>query len=150
MNDDTEIECLLQGMTLAKPSPGLDRRVMRGRSHRPVVIAAAFAAAAAAAILAAVGVLAMNDHGKAPAPTRSVAEAPQAVNTDLPTGEIQIEQEWSQVSYQGLMTTTGGASYRRFVQDDVKHLMLVDEATGRNVEVTVPTQQVILVKADLY
>jgi hypothetical protein len=150
MTDDSKIEHLLLAMPLARPDEHLDRRVLSGqRAWRPLVGYIA-AAAAAAAIVVAVA-MAITGGRDNPSPQRSqLTSLPGQDQAPGRADDIRVEQDWSQLSYQGLLTTDSGAVFRKFVQEDVRCVTLVDESSGRDVQVTVPTQQAILVKAEMY
>ncbi len=150
MNDDGKIEHLLLETPLARPGERLDRRVLSSPKTLGSLGGYMAAAAAAAAIVVAVVMSITGGQGK-PAPEQhQIASVPGPGATGNGANEIRVEQDWSQLSYQGLVTTNSGAVFRKFVQEDVKCVTLVDESSGRDVQVTVPTQQAILVKAEMY
>lgn len=150
MNDDSKIEHLLLQMPLARPGERLDQRVLSGsRILRPLAGYIAGAAAAAAIVVAVVMSMTGGTPDRGPE-QRQIASVPNQGQAGSGASEIRVEQDWSQISYQGLLTTDSGAVFRKFVQEDVKCVTLVDESSGRDVQVTVPTEQAILVKAEMY
>jgi hypothetical protein len=151
MNDDSKIEHLLLAMPLAKPGERLDRRVLSGPRIILGPLAGYIAAAAAAAAIVVAVAMSMTGGAQNRGPAqRQLASVPGQGAAGESANEIRVEQDWSQLSYQGLLTTDSGVVFRKFVQEDVKCVTLVDESSGRDVQVTVPTQQAILVKAEMY
>jgi hypothetical protein len=150
MNDDSKIEHLLLAMPLARPGERLEWQALRGPKTFGPLAGYIAAATAAAAIVVAVAMSMTGGPGSRGPARDQVASVPGPGAAGSQASEIRVEQDWSQLSYQGLVTTNSGAVFRKFVQEDVKCVTLVDESSGKDVQVTVPTQQVILVKADMY
>jgi len=168
MRDD--IESLLERMPLRKPPASLDARVLwRVRRPRQVVIAWAVAAGALAAAAVAL-FFAVRTEPRAPAggPTAApaVAQADVPAPTDgvspaeaaaaLPVGgaetdvvPVQIERQWTHLAYEGVVAPEGEpmAKFRRQVVDQLEW---VDPDDGAHMEMTVPREDVILIKADVY
>jgi len=142
-----DIEALLERMPLRKPPATLDAKVLPARPRgRGLVgwIVAGGAAAAAAAVLLACWLHEGGEVPPAPVPTgdepAAVAEAPEP---------LSVEREWTHVTYEGVVAPEGEpmAKFRRHV---VRQLEWIDPADGARMEMTVPREEVILIKANVY
>jgi len=139
-----EIENLLRAMPLKKPSAALDARVL-GRSARRwwwLAPVAGGALAAAAALVLAVAL----PHGGQP-PAAPPAPVAPAEATAQAAGPERLEQNWSEVSYEGLVTPDEGTPLRKFRRRTYEYVRWFDPRQGIQVETTVPREEVILVKA---
>jgi len=165
-----DIEALLKRMPLRKPPASLDARVLwRPERPRQVVVAwavaaGALAAAAAAILFALVGGPAAPDAATGtatptlaqagpPAPA-DVVPSPETATTppaeaDAAVVPVHIERQWAHLAYEGVVAPEGQplAKFRRQVVDQVEW---VDPDDGAYLEMTVPREDVILIKADVY
>jgi len=84
--------------------------------------------------------------GSAPAPSQEtvVAEAPKDA------GPVQVEQNWTNVSYDGVVYPDAKTPMQKFRRQTVNHMEWIDEKSGTRMESTVPHEEIILVNAPLY
>ena len=137
------IEELLNRMPLRRPPDGIDARVLAARTRRGRTVGwLVSAGVAAAAVLLAV---ALYEHVTAPRLTdpgdpAQVAEAPTP---------LSMERQWTHVAYEGVVAPDGEpmAKFRRRV---VQQLEWIDPDDGARMEMTVPREDVILIKATVY
>ncbi|MBL7140835.1 MAG: hypothetical protein ISS74_08005 [Planctomycetes bacterium] len=164
MNEDIEI--LLGQMPLRRPPASLDARVLR-RLERPrqvvipwAVAASAVAAAAVAILCAVLGGGDAPDAGAPAAPPVAQADllaeppavpeaGPWADEAEAAVVPVHIERQWTHLAYEGVVSPEGEpmAKFRRQV---VEQLEWVDPEDGAYMEMTVPREDVFLIKADVY
>jgi hypothetical protein len=94
----------------------------------------------AAAILIAWGLWPAGPSGVRPDPATSVAQE----------GPVRVEQNWSQVSYEGLVFPDEQTPLRKIRQQSLEHRQWIDAEHGIRMESTVPRENTILVKASVY
>jgi hypothetical protein len=151
MNDD--IETLLSRMPLKKPPASLDARIRAlhdraaGTANAPQAgqrkvwilgIVGGSLAAAAAALLA--WGLWPTTPTSAP---EAMAKAPDAA------GPIRVEQNWSQVSYDGLVFPDEQTPMQKFRRQTVEHVQWIDAKNGVRMETTRPKEDIMLLSAPL-
>lgn len=105
---------------------------------------------AAAGILIAILATRQNRQPVAPGPL-ALASAPAPVTADANAegNPVRLEQNWSSVEYQGVIDSAEQGPLRAFRQQTLQRMVILDE-NGRQMEVTVPRQNVILVSAESY
>ena len=150
-----EIERLLGRMPLHKPSVSMDARVL-GRRHRDrrVLwwIAAGSAVGAAAAVLLVAFALFRDGSQmvardtEPPAPVEK-ASPPAIAQSEPPP--MRLEQNWSTVAYEGVVVPDQGVPLRKFRRHILEHIQWIDKAHGRRMDMTIPREQVILIKAPI-
>ena len=142
MNND-DIENLLARMPLVKAPASLDAKVLgRARRGRRVIFwtAAAAGLAAAAAVVAAINFSGLTKPPTLPAPpVESVAAAEP----------VRVEQNWSQLSYEGIVVPDGRTPLKKFRRQAIEHVQWIDAASGTKTEMTIPREEVILIKASV-
>lgn len=144
-DQDSSLESLLRGLPLREPTLGLDARnnsefarlrsqkLRRLRLHRIAI---------AAGILIAIGLgIRLSLTKKAP-PIASIA-APVA-------NPIQIERDTSTVYDDGVVATTDDSAYQQFRRRTVREIWYVDPNTHAQLQVVIPTEQVLIQKVDAY
>jgi hypothetical protein len=144
-DQDPSLESLLRGLPLREPTLGLDARVnaefatlrqrqtSRLRLHRFAI---------AAGILIAVGIGVRLAQPKKPEPAVSLG-AP-------PAQPIQIERDTSTVYDDGVVAATDDAAYQQYRQRTVREIWYVDPNTHAQLQVVIPTEQVLIQKVDAY
>ena len=148
----SDIENLLREMPLRKPPASLDARVL-GAALRPRrrawPMAAAGAVLAAAALVIAFALPRGTETGPvapaappAPAPVQMAAQADAAA-------PMRLEQNWTEVSYEGLVAPDNEAPLRKFRRQTIEHVRWTDPASGIRVETTTPRNEIILIRADV-
>ena len=156
MSNEHDIETLLRQMPLKKPSPSLDARVLAGRPHpmRAWLIGAVGGAlAAAAAVILAVG-LPQNMSKVTPGPQSGPAAVEVAATAPQPAPAasvepVRLEQNWSEVSYEGLVFPDPQTPLQTFRRRTVDRVQFFDPQRNIRMETTVPREEIIFVKASL-
>lgn len=159
MNDGNleQLEDLLRGLPLRRPSPELDRRVAtvwRARSSRRTRWTAAATVATAAA--AAAGLLLMSmwepaddrpaDPGRAAAAGAGAQPPPPApAAEEPPPPPIRIEQVWTTQAAEGVVLRDGEVPMQRVHQQVVRHVRWIDEQNHVRIEWNIPSDQTVLV-----
>lgn len=140
MNSD-DIESLLERMPLVKAPASLDARVLgpARRGRRILLWTAAAAGLAAAAIVLA----ALNFGG----PTKLLPLPPPSKEAMAAAEPVRLEQNWSQLSYEGVVVPDGRTPLRQFRRQTLEHLQWIDASSGTRTEMTIPREEVILIKA---
>lgn len=142
-----DIETLLSRMPLRRPPAALDAKVRPPRNRRTGLVTwliAGSAAAAAAAVLLACFLHEGPSDGPKPDPRQddspAVAEAPES---------LSVEREWTHVTYEGVVAPEGEpmAKFRRRI---VRQFEWIDPDDGARMQMTVPREDVILIKATVY
>ena len=171
-----EIENLLRQMPLRKPSPSLDARVTdvfaagaagtetrrantRGRPRTRqawLVGAVGGALAAAAAVILAVGLPQSTPTGTpGPQPTSAPAQVANGSLTltgaalPLPVEPVRLEQNWSELSYEGLVCPDPETPLRKFRHRTLEHVQWFDPRRNIRMETTIPREEIIFVKASM-
>ncbi len=159
-----EVEDLLRRMPREEPSPALDRRILgmaaAGGRSRPALRALAGLAAAAAAA-AAVLALAWTGYPSAPKESagerRTVSSGADAAGHDRAParrtafdGPVRIERQISEQTDDGIVGVGEGAAVQRLRRDCVRQIMVVDPETRRQVDVSVPWRETVLVQVEPY
>ena len=145
-----EIENLLGRMPLREPPPSLDNRVLGRRHRRRRILYRSLAGGALTAAAAAliVGFALSGGDGdrvaqdNPPAPTQATARA-------KPAAPVRIERNWSTVAYEGVVVPDRRLPLRKFRRQVLEHVQWVDKSRGRRMEMTVPHDEVILIKAPI-
>jgi len=139
--NDHDIETLLARMPLVKAPASLDSKVLgRARRGRRVIFwTAAAAGLAAAAVIMAVLNLGGPTKPPLPPPTESMAAAEP----------VRVEQNWSQLSYEGIVVPDGRTPLKKFRRQAIEHVQWIDAASGTKTEMTIPREEVILIKASV-
>jgi len=173
---NSEIENLLRQMPLRKPSADLDARVAdafaagaastetrraniwgRPRTRQAWLVGAVGGAlAAAAAIILAVGL---------PQGTPTATPGPQPVSVPaqvasgsltltgaappLPVEPVRLEQNWSELSYEGLVCPDPETPLRKFRHRTLEHVQWFDPRRNIRMETTIPREEIIFVKASM-
>lgn len=145
-----EIEILLGRMPLRKAPASLDDRVIGRRRRRRILVwslASGTVAAAAAALVVAI-ILNAGDgnvvaRGGPPAP----AAPAEAVAQADPAGPVRVERNWSTVAYEGVVTPDNQMPLMKFRRRTLGQVQVIDKAGGRKMDMTVPGEEVILIKA---
>jgi hypothetical protein len=148
-----EIENLLGRMPLRKPPASLDDRVI-GRRRRRRILAWSLASGAVAAAAAAVVVAVLLTTGpdgtmvaRSPNPP-AVPNVPVERVAQAPSPKpLRLERNWAAVSYEGVVAPDEGAPLMKFRRRTLGHVQMIDQARGRQMEMTVPGEEVILIKA---
>jgi len=149
----SDIENLLREMPLRKPPASLDARVLGararpGRRTWPIAVAAGALAAAAALVIA--FVLPRGTETGAVAPGAPPAPAPVQVASQAgQAGPVRLEQNWTEVSYEGLVAPDNETPLRKFRRQTIEHVRWTDPSSGIRVETTTPRDEIILIRADL-
>jgi len=146
-----EIETLLGRMPLRKAPASLDDRVIGRRRRRRILawsLASGTVAAAAAALVVAI-ILNAGDgdlvaRGGPSAPAAAPAEAVAQAD---PAGPVRVERNWSTVAYEGVVTPDNQMPLMKFRRRTLGQVELIDKAGGRKMDMTVPGEEVILIKA---
>jgi hypothetical protein len=140
MNSD-DIESLLERMPLVKVPASLDARVLgrARRGHRMLLWTAAAAGLAAAAVVVAV----LNFGG----PTKLPPLPPPSEEAMAAAEPVRLEQNWSQLSYEGVVVPDGRTPLRQFRRQTLEHVQWIDASNGTRTEMTIPREEVILIKA---
>jgi len=140
MNND-DIESLLERMPLVKVPASLDARVLgRARRGRRMLL---WTAAAAALAAAAVVVAVLNFGG----PTKLPPLPPPSKEAMAAAEPVRLEQNWSQLSYEGVVVPDGRTPLRQFRRQTLEHVQWIDASNGTRTEMTIPREEVILIKA---
>jgi hypothetical protein len=139
-----DIENLLGRMPLRKPPASLDAKVLgAARPGRRIVLwgaaGAGLAAAAAAVILAVAGLGGPARTPVLPSPTQGVVAAEP----------VRVEEDWSQVRYEGIVVPDGRTPLKQFRRQAIEHVQWIDAASGTRTEMTIPREEVILIKASV-
>ncbi len=142
------IEELLRGMPLAEPSAALDRRLLRrpaGRALWAVGLTAAAAAAVVAAVTFGRGVDA------APQPKKHIARESSTDPAAAPAaGEpVRYEQVYTDARYAGTYEVDTGPPVRAIRHVTVRRVWWVNQQRDLRMEMTVPDEEVVLVRADV-
>jgi len=146
-----EIEDLLGRMPLRKPSASLDAKVFGGRRRGRRILwwAAVGSAVGAAAAVLLVAFALFCDDGDVVArdtdPPAPVPETPAMAQAD--PAPVRLEQNWSTVAYEGVVTPDDRTPLRQFRRRMFERVEWIDEARGTRMEMTVPRDEVILIKA---
>ena len=98
--------------------------------------------AAAAAVVLAWGVWPTEAPVVLP-PPETVAKATDAA------GPVRVEQNWSQVSYDGLVFPNERTPMQKFRRQTVEHVQWIDARNGVRMETTRPKEDIILLSAPL-
>ena len=155
----SDIENLLRRMPLRKPSADLDARVLASRPQPKrawLIGAVGGALAAAAAVILAVG-LPQNTHTVTTAPpavpgATQVAEGPLTLTgaaPAVPAEPVRLEQNWSEVSYEGLVCPDPQTPLRKFRHRTLEHVQWFDPRRNIRMETTIPHEEIIFVKASV-
>ncbi len=146
MSDETER--LLRELSLRRPSAALDKRVLGrpgGASRaRWAVAAGVFSAAAALIVLAVV-----FREGQPSEPAHPAVVQQQSSERAL-TGRVRLEQDFSQVWYEGVVTWDDHTPLRKYRRRTVRRLLWIDEERGFLAEIAEPEEQVILIAAEVH
>jgi len=159
-----DVEDILRRMPLEEPSPALDRRILGmvaagGRSRPALRTLAGLAAAAAAA--AAVLALAWTGYPSAPKESAGerwiVSSGADAAGPDRASarrtafdGPVRVERLISEQTDDGIVGVGEGAAVQRLRRDCVRQIMVVDPETRRQVDVSVPWREMVLVQVEPY
>jgi hypothetical protein len=146
MNPDDQnasLESLLRSTPLREPGFGLDARVndvfRSKQSHRLTIHRFAIAAG----VLAAIGIgirLSLPKH-----------QPQQIANVVAPTEHpVQIERDTFTVYDDGIVATTDNAAYQQIRRRTVREIWYVDSATHAQLQMTIPTEQILIQKVDAY
>ena len=142
----SDIENLLREMPLRKPAASLDARVVGRRRRLRIVLWTAATAGVAAAAAAAIIILAgPGGPAQLPAlpPPAAVAQAPS------PAEPVRLQRNWSQLSYEGVVVPDGRTPLRQFRHQALEHVQWIDAARGTKTEMTIPREEIILIKAPI-
>ena len=139
-----DVERLLRQMRLRRPSGRLDERVLTRPGPRKVLgwVVLTWAAAAATILIA---VLWPSGQLRTRPPTEVVRQEPTALA--LP---VRAEQRVSDVQYEGLLLLNDHGPFRKFRCLGVRRILWMDENTGLVDELSIPTEEVILIRAETY
>ncbi len=150
-----EIERLLGRMPLHEPSVSMDARVLgqRHRGRRVLWWAAAGSAVGAAAAVLFVFFALSHDGGEMVArdtdpPAPAEKTPPPAIAQSEPP-PVRLEQNWSTVAYEGVVVPDQRVPLRKFRRHVLEHIQWIDKAHGRRMDMTIPREQVILIKAPI-
>jgi hypothetical protein len=141
------LESQLRGIPLREPTLSLDARVndlfakSRARQSRRLTI---HRFAIAAGVLIAIGIglqLSLPKH-----------QSPQIAKVVVPHVDhaVQIERDTSTVYDDGIVATTGEAAYQQIRRRTVREIWYVDPATHAQLQMTIPTEQILIQKVDAY
>jgi hypothetical protein len=149
----SDIENLLREMPLRKPPASLDARVLGAapqprRRTWPMAIAGAVLAAAAAVVIALALPRGTETGPAAPAAPPAASTVQVAAQADA-AAPVRLEQNWTQVSYEGLVAPDNEAPLRKFRRQTIEHVRWTDPASGLRVEATTPRDEIILIRADV-
>ncbi len=135
---DDDLENLLRGLPLRRPTARLDGRIAASVARRwhPVRWAAA-AAGVAAAVTAAV-------WSARPSPPPSLARAGPAGHA------VSVEREVSQTFDDGIVSVNGRVPYRQVRQQTVRDIWWVDPTTGARLWARLPTERVTVEPAETF
>ena len=145
MDDEfRRLEELLKGLPVRRPPASLDAKVLRPARRRALGLGVtAAAAAAAAAALAALLLWPRTPHEP---PSVGVSQARRPGQLE----PMQVEETVSQLSYQGLVAPDESWPMRVLRRRAITRTWLVDPQTGYTVETTVPHDQILLIRAEIY
>ncbi|MCX5682876.1 MAG: hypothetical protein NT049_04240 [Planctomycetota bacterium] len=152
MNSRNDIETLLRQMPLRKPSLDLDVRVMARRPHptRAWFIGAAGGALAAAAVVMLIVGLPQNATHVTPGTTLVGGGNPVSLpGPTAPVEPVRLEQNWSELSYEGLVLPDPQTPLQTFRHRTVDRVQFFDPLRNIRMETTVPREEVIFVKASM-
>jgi hypothetical protein len=153
-NDDSSLESLLRATPLREPSERMDVRVEavfanhrahaarrslrlsldRISRHRPAI---------AAGILIAIGI---GFRLSLPKPKPPVAIVPETVASH----PFQIEQDTSTLYNDGMIAGTDDGAYLQIRRRTVREIWYEDPSTHAKLQVTIPTEQVVIQKVEAY
>jgi hypothetical protein len=157
-----EIESLLRRMPLRRPRAALDGRVLSA-CRRPVVRRRAWWAAAAAALVAGAGAAPLVTHlltrgdatGTAAAATGRVrADIPAQVGVPprlppAPARPLRIERTLAGgFSSDGVVGVADHAPLHRYRRLSVRQMWIIDPRTGKRMAVSIPREEVVLVRVE--
>ena len=139
-----DVERMLRQMRLRRPSGRLDQRVVGRPGRRKVLGWVALASTAAAAVIL---IAALWPRGQAPrpAPTEVVQQGPT-----VPALPVRAEQTTCDVQYEGLLLLNDHGPFRKFRCRGVRRILWMDEHAGLVDELSIPTEEVILIRAETY
>lgn len=146
-----EIEDLLGRMPLRQPAPSMDAKVLRAphRGRRILWWAAVGGAVGAAAAVLLVAFTLFTDDGDRVArdtnPPVPIPKTPTVAKTD--PAPVRLEQNWSTVAYEGVVVPDDRTPLRQFRRRMFERVEWIDEARGTRMEMTIPREEVILIKA---
>jgi hypothetical protein len=144
-DQDTSLESLLRGLPLREPTLDLDARVnavfAKIRSPQPRRLRLYRLAIAAAALLA-IGIGVRLSLPRKPLPVTDVVASQ--------THPIQIERDTSTVYDDGVVATTGDAAYQQFRRRTVHEIWLVDPKAHSQLQMVIPTEQVVIQKVEAF
>jgi hypothetical protein len=165
-HDDTldakldRLEKALTELRLTSPPSSLDDRVDEiidasgvpeiRRLHRNRRLGG-LGAIVAACLLVAASVAVVMDSRNQPRGSSQDPTGRSAQVDSAPAPEpLRMEQELSNVNYEGTLEVDDGPPVRVFRTTTVRKVWLVDEADDVRVEITTPSEQVCLVRADVH
>jgi hypothetical protein len=165
-DDVRDLESLLRRMPLRPPGAALDRRVL-ATCRRPATRRRLMWAAAAAAVIVAAGAApivtyrltrrawdssAMTLRHDPPAATIASGRGPQttiapAARAAASAGPVRIERTLSGgFSSDGVVGVADRAPLQRFRRLSIRQVWIVDPRNGTRVAVTIPREEVVLVR----
>jgi hypothetical protein len=136
----TDLESLLRRPLLRKPTSQLDAQLQtcftaNRRNYRPFALAAA--------ILLCVGIAIWSDIHHQTAPMKTAMQPP-------PQQIIQVEKVSSQIFDDGIVAVADNVPYQQLRRRTVRNVVLIDPQTHSRLQLIVPTDQVIITKAETY
>jgi hypothetical protein len=143
--NDRSLESLLRSPPLREPSPDLDARVNATlasfalRQTRPIRF---YRMALAAGLLIAIGV---GVRLSLPKPLPPVAMLP--TKTPEP---IRIERDTSTLYDDGVIAGSDDAAYQKFRRRTVREIWYIDPVTHARVQMTIPSEQIVIEKMDAF
>ncbi len=154
------LERALTELRLASPPPSLDDRVEEAidasgvpeirRLHRNRRLGSLGAIAAACLLVAASVAVVLERRNRLGQDQQGPAGGSAQVNSNSAPQPLRMEQELSNVNYEGTLEVDDGPPVRVFRTTTVRKVWLVDEADDVRVEITTPSEQVCLVRADVH
>lgn len=149
---DEQLESMLRGLPLRRPSEVLDHRVARALCGRSFPWRRLAAAACFGGLCFVMGVFAGQlNRTLHPGPStvrETVAQPPKQATPTPPTGRrlasgsTRIDQQWPVARSQILYDTYDGPPVRAIIQDTIKRTRWVDPENNLNIELTRPVRQV--------
>ena len=145
---DEQIETMLRGLPLRRPSEVLDHRVARALSGRSLPWRSVAAAACFGGVCFLVGLVMGNGGAPSadqPAAREAVTPQPAPATTPgalLASGTTRIDAQWPVGQAELLYDIDTGPPVRATIQDTIKQTRWVDTENNRDIELTRPVREV--------
>ena len=141
-------ERFLAGMSLARPSLEMDGRVLGARPRRRRAWLLGGAALAAAAVVAVVLLTGSSQAPPEPKPTPPSGRA--VTEREPPAQPLRVDYEVLQLIPEGLAVDGRNMPFRAYRRLTVQHTWLLDEDEDVEAFWSVPREDVVFVRAEVY